>query len=99
MKNEKIIIYTYASKYSFEREFNIHHSTYKRESTMSEDEVVIHIGEIEVSIPVPVVTQEQLTNGEIDQLKAKIKSEQERSYKKQKFWKERISSLQAIESK
>ncbi len=97
MKNKTITLYTYASKYSFENDFSINTSTYLRESDF--DQVIVPISEIEVTIPIPEVTQEQLVNGEIEQLKSNIKAEQERAYKKVKFWEDRISKLQAIESK
>ena len=95
--NTKLKIYTYATKYSFEDKFTISYGTYLPQT--ENERVVIPISDIEVNIPAVEVTQEQLVNGEIEQIKTLIKEEQEKSFRKQKFWEERIGNLQALESK
>ena len=93
----KVKLYIQASKYSFQDEFTVSASCYRSQSC--ESSVVIDVDEVEVDIDVPEFTQEQFTNGHVDQLriiKEKLKAD---THLKIKSLDEQIESLLAIECK
>ena len=93
----KVKLYIQASKYSFQDEFSVKVSCYKSQSC--ESSVVIDVDEVEVDIDIPEFTQEQFTNGHVEQLrliKEKLKAD---THLKIKSLDEQIESLLAIECK
>lgn len=86
-----------AEKYTFQEEFTVHVNSYQNKSDSRQ--VVIDIDEVEVEIEVPEFTQEQFTNGHIEQLrkvKEKLKAD---THMQIQSLDEQIESLLAIESK
>ena len=93
----KVKLYIQASKYSFQDEFTVNASCYRSQSC--ESSVVIDVDEVEVDIDIPEFTQEQFTNGHVEQLrliKEKLKAD---THLKIKSLDEQIESLLAIECK
>lgn len=93
----KKTIYIQAEKYTWESEFKIALNTFHSKS--SENAIVIDIDQVEVDIDVPGFTQEQFTNGHVEQLR-KIKEELKAdTHMKIQSLDDQIESLLALECK
>lgn len=68
----KIKLYIQAEKYNFEKEFRVCVNAYKVESTQTH--IVINIGEVEVEVDTPEISQKELTLAHVEQLKGIKKS-------------------------
>jgi len=90
-------MYIQAEKYTFQDKFTVAVNPYHNKSDARS--IVIDIDEVEVEIEVPEFTQEQFTNGHIEQLrkvKEKLKAD---THIQMQSLDEQIESLLAIESK
>ena len=93
----KRTFYIQAEKYTFQDEFTISVNTFRCES--DERTVVIDIEEVEREFDIPDFTQEQFTNGHVEQLRnirEKLKAD---TQMKIKSLNEQIESLLALECK
>jgi len=68
----KVKLYIQAEKFSFESEFRTCVNAFKMESR--ESNVVIDIGEVEVDVDIPELSQKELTLAHVEQLKGIKKS-------------------------
>ena len=93
----KVKLYIQARKWSFEENFETIVSTFRIESDASY--AMVDIDEVEVDIDVPKFTQEQFTNGLVEQLVKTKQKLQAETHLKLKSLDEQIESLLAIECK
>ena len=81
----------------FESDFTV--GVFTSEMSSDGHQVVINIDEVEVDIDIPELTQEQITNGHIEQLKAMKEKLKADTHVKLQSLDEQIESLLAIECK
>jgi hypothetical protein len=90
-------LFIQAEKYTWDNEFKVVVNSYHNKSDSST--IVIDIEEVDVDVVIPSFTQEQFTNGHIEQLrkvKEKLKAD---TFIQMQSLDEQIESLLAIESK
>lgn len=90
-------LFIHAVKYSFSSEFSIVVNSTKLESY--NDCIIIDIDEKVVELNIPDFTQEQFTNGHVEQLRKIKKGLLAETHLKAKSIDEQIESLLAIENK
>ena len=93
----KTMLYIQAKKSTFQKEFVISASSFKDSS--DQYGVVINIDETEVDVECPDFSQEDFTNGHVDQLRKLKEKLLAETHIKAKSLDEQIESLLAIENK
>ena len=95
----KVSLFITAVKSSYQKEFEIKVECFDRSAWNHDStDVVIPLSSVEVEVPIPTVTDKQLMNEEIEQLKSKIQKEKADSHVRVTAIEEKIQSLLCIEN-